>query len=59
MADDGLLPRWIGSGDEVPHGAVVLQAGFAIVVLWLSDLAQLLGFVGFLLGLSAAATVRT
>ncbi len=57
MAEDGLFPRLFVMGEEVPRAAVVLQAGFAILVVWMSDLKELLGYIGFTLGLSAAATV--
>jgi APA family basic amino acid/polyamine antiporter len=38
---------------------VALQAGLAIVVVWVASLAQLLSYIGFTLGLSAAATVAS
>jgi APA family basic amino acid/polyamine antiporter len=57
MAEDGLFPRIFGTGRGVPGRAVALQVGLAILVLWYSDLARLLGYIGFTLGLSAAATV--
>ena len=57
MAQDGLLPRRLASSDPVPRRAVLLQAALAIAVVWVSELAQLLSTIGFLLGLSAAATV--
>ncbi len=57
MAEDGLFPRIFKPGREVPGAAVALQVGLAILVLWYSDLARLLGYIGFTLGLSAAATV--
>jgi APA family basic amino acid/polyamine antiporter len=57
MAEDGLFPRLFESGREVPGKAVALQVGLAILVVWNSDLAELLGYIGFTLGLSAAATV--
>lgn len=57
MADDGLLPRVFSAHDQVPRAAMVLQAGLAIAVVWSSGLAQVLGFIGFTLGLSTAATV--
>jgi APA family basic amino acid/polyamine antiporter len=57
MANDGLFPRVLRAGAEVPAAAVALQVGLAIVVLWSTGLAQLLSYIGFTLGLSAAATV--
>jgi amino acid transporter len=57
MAQDGLLPRRLAVGDEAPTPAVALHVGLAVVVVWVSGLAELLGYIGFTLGLSAAATV--
>jgi APA family basic amino acid/polyamine antiporter len=57
MADDGLLPRLLGSGEGSPRAAIAMQVGLALVAFWLSGLRELLLFVGFLLGLSAAGTV--
>jgi len=57
MAKDGLFPRLFAVKGEVPRAAVALQAGLAIIVLWNTKLAELLGYIGFTLGLSAAATV--
>jgi APA family basic amino acid/polyamine antiporter len=57
MAEDGLFPRFFRPGRDVPGRAVAFQVGLAILVLWYSDLARLLGYIGFTLGLSAAATV--
>jgi APA family basic amino acid/polyamine antiporter len=57
MAEDGLFPRRFGFAEEVPRAAVVLQVGLAVVVAWVSGLRELLGYIGFTLGISAAATV--
>ncbi len=59
MAEDGLFPRIAGSfhGATTPRAAVAIQAGLAIIVVWVSDLAELLGYIGFTLGLCSAATV--
>jgi APA family basic amino acid/polyamine antiporter len=57
MAEDGLFPRLFSRGDEVPAVAVALQVSLAVLVVWMSGLRELLGYVGFTLGLSAAATV--
>jgi amino acid transporter len=57
MAEDGLFPRLLMRGTEVPTAAVALQAGLAVAVVWASRLSALLGYAGFTLGLSAAATV--
>jgi amino acid transporter len=57
MAEDGLFPRVFRQSGDVPAAAVVLQAALSLVVLWVSGLAELLGYIGFTLGVSAAATV--
>jgi APA family basic amino acid/polyamine antiporter len=57
MAEDGLFPRRFARRDEVPRAAIALQVGLALAALWIGDLAELLGYAGFTLGLSAAATV--
>jgi len=57
MADDGLLPRFLASDGQPPRVAVLAQAALAILVVWTSGLAELLGYIGFTLGLSSAATI--
>ena len=57
MADDGLLPRGLAFGAEVPRAAIGLQVVLALAVLWTTGLVELLGYIGFTLGLSASATV--
>jgi APA family basic amino acid/polyamine antiporter len=57
MAQDGLFPRVFQHRGDVPAAAVALQTGCALVVLWISGLVELLGYIGFTLGLSAAVTV--
>lgn len=57
MAADGLFPSLFDGGPDVPRAAILLQALLATAVVWLSDLAMLLGYLGFTLGLSSAASV--
>jgi basic amino acid/polyamine antiporter, APA family len=57
MAADGLLPRRLAVVSRAPRAAVAAQVTLALAALWSSGLARLLGYVGFTLGLSAAATV--
>ena len=57
MAADGVLPAVFARGDEVPRAAVALQLGLAILAVWVSSLVALLGYIGFTLGLCAAASV--
>lgn len=57
MARDGLAPAGLAGGGDAPTWAVTLQVTVALLVLWSSNLAELLSYLGFTLGLSAAGTV--
>jgi APA family basic amino acid/polyamine antiporter len=57
MAEDGFLPRRLAHAGDVPSAAVLLQVALAVVTVWSSRLVEVLGYVGFMLGLMAAATV--
>jgi APA family basic amino acid/polyamine antiporter len=57
MADDGFFPRAWGYRGAAPRAAIALQAVLAVAVVLISDLRGLLGYLGFTLSLSAAATV--
>ncbi len=57
MAEDGYLPEAFRLGRNMPGLAVVSQGVLAALVILWSDLAQLLSYIGFTLGLSAAATI--
>lgn len=57
MADDGLFPQFFRPRDGEFRHAILLQCVLALAVVWSSQLHQLLGYIGFTLSLSAAATV--
>jgi APA family basic amino acid/polyamine antiporter len=57
MADDGLFPKWLARSGEVPRAAILLQSVLAIAVVWSTRLQDLLGYIGFTLGLSTSLTV--
>lgn len=57
MASDGLLPAALAGGGDSPRNAIALQVVLAIAAFFVADLRALLDYAGFLLGLSAAATV--
>ena len=59
MANDGVLPRVLRMHGNVPHTAVALQVGLACVVILLAGLEELLSYLGFMLSISAAATVAS
>jgi APA family basic amino acid/polyamine antiporter len=57
MADDRVLPNALRSGTAPPRAAIGLQVGLALAAFFMSELRDLLLYVGFLLSLSAAGTV--
>lgn len=57
MAGDGVLPQALAYRGAAPRAAIALQAALAVLVVLASDLRSLLGYLGFTLSLSAAATV--
>ena len=57
MADDGLMPQLLKLQGGIPRAAIVVQSVLAVVVVWISTLRELLSYLGFMLGLSTAATV--
>lgn len=57
MAQDGFMPRALAPAGALPSATVALQGALAISVVWVSGLAEVLGYVGFTLGLCAAGTV--
>lgn len=59
MADDGLFPPTLRFKGETPTASIVMQGMLAVVVVWITGLRELLSYLGFTLGLSAAATVAT
>ncbi len=57
MAASGHLPRWLAAPAGPPRAAIAFQTALALALLWSAAYEQLLTFIGFTLGLSAAATV--
>jgi len=57
MADDRLFPAFFRARNGNFRHAILLQGTLALCVVWLSRLADLLSYIGFTLGLSAALTV--
>ena len=57
MADDRLLPAWFRFSDQPPAQAIGFQAGLAIIVVVLSSLQDLIGYLGLTLSISSAITV--
>ncbi|TWU58202.1 APC family permease [Rubripirellula reticaptiva] len=57
MADDGFLPSFLRFTGRVPVAAIAFQAVLAIIVISVSTLTQLLGYLGLTLSVSSALTV--
>ena len=61
MARDGLFPAFLaGRGEEAPpRSSILLQSALACLVVVLSDLEELLSYLGLTLSLCAAATAAS
>lgn len=59
MAADGLMPAILKFRGQVPASAIAMQAALAIFLVWTTGLRELLSYLGFTLGLSAALTVAS
>ena len=57
MAEDGVFPRIFSTRSTAPAAAVWFQVALAILVLWISSLRDLLGYIGYTLSLSTALTI--
>ena len=57
MAEDRYLPACLTARNAPPVNAILLQSVLALTLLWSSTFDLLLTYIGFTLGLSAAATV--
>jgi APA family basic amino acid/polyamine antiporter len=58
MAADGLLPRaFAARAGQPPRASLALQLAIALALVWTAAYDALLTYIGFLLGISTAATV--
>ena len=57
MAEDGYLPRWLGSSHPPATNAVLLQLVVALLMFWVPNFPDLAKYIGFTLGLGTALTV--
>ncbi len=57
MAVDGLLPGFLRYAGDAPRAAIFLQVLVAVAFLWLAELREMLGNLGWLLSLCTAAAV--
>ena len=57
MADDGFMPSMLRFQGETPLVATILQIGVAVLLILVSDLRELLQYLGLTLSLSAACSV--
>lgn len=59
MADDGVFFATFRTGPNSIHRSVLLQAGLAAALVFVSNIKDLLGFLGSTLSLSSAITIAT
>jgi len=59
MAEDDMFPALFRLRSDAPGAAVTLQVILAVTVIWITELQELLSYLGFLLSISAAVTVAS
>ena len=59
MAEDGLLPKWLRASEQVPRTAIVLQAMLSIVVVWISQIQDIVKYLGLTLTACGALAVSS
>ena len=57
MARDGVMPRYLKSVGGVPRAAIAMQAALSIVVVWLAQLQEIIGYLGMTLSACSALAV--
>lgn len=59
MARDGVMPRWFDTSGEIPRLALLFQATLSILVIWISSLEQLIGYLGLTLSMCSSLTIAS
>ncbi len=59
MAEDGLFPRWLFAGEQVPKLSILLQVTLACGFALMTGLVDLINYLGFTLSLTAAGTAAS
>ncbi len=59
MAEDGRLPQFFATADDVPVWAIAAQAGLSMTLVWLARLKEILEYLGLTLTACGALTVCT
>ncbi len=57
MAEEGVLPIWMGWRSDAPHYAIAFQALLALVLIQVTSLLELLSYLGMTLSFTAALTI--
>ena len=59
MAEDGRLPQFFRMSDQVPRTAIVVQGLLSIVVVWISEIEQIVKYLGLTLTACGALAVSS
>jgi len=59
MAADGWLPSWLGYQNDVPRGAIGIQAALSIALVWLANILDMISYLGITLTACGALATST
>jgi amino acid transporter len=59
MAEDGRLPKFFRMSDQVPRTAIVVQGLLSIVVVWISEIKEIVTYLGLTLTACGALAVSS
>ena len=59
MAEDGRLPKFFRMSDQVPRTAIVVQGLLSIIVVWVSDIKDIVTYLGLTLTACGALAVAS
>jgi len=59
MAEDGRLPKFFRMSDQVPRTAIVVQGLLSIIVVWVSDIKDIVTYLGLTLTACGALAVSS
>jgi len=59
MAKDGYLPKWLRATNQVPRSPILIQATLCCVLVWISEIKDIVGYLGLTLTACGALAVSS
>jgi amino acid transporter len=59
MAKDGYLPKWLGAINQVPRIPILIQASLCCILVWISEIKDIVGYLGLTLTACGALAVSS